>query len=164
MREFFWRAVARFLANPARVDAIIERGLGTPYGDIRGADDGALYMRRWWLFNRYDQPRARWREWLPSVRLHLILKPDSDRHMHDHPWNARSIILRGHYFERREGDPWLQPRLPGTTTRLLFGQFHRIAAVSRSGVWTLFITWRYRGTWGFKVDGRKVPHREYLKP
>jgi hypothetical protein len=29
-------------------------------------------------------------------------------------------------------------------------------------VWTLFITWRYQGTWGFDVDGSKVPWREYL--
>jgi hypothetical protein len=30
------------------------------------------------------------------------------------------------------------------------------------GATTLFITGKYRGTWGFLVDGVKVPWREYL--
>ena len=45
--------------------------------------------------------------------------------------------------------------------RLLYGQYHRISAISDDGVWTLFITGRKRGTWGFWVNGRKVPWREY---
>lgn len=56
----------------------------------------------------------------------------------------------------------LETRIAGYTGRLLFGQYHRITAVPRDGVWTLFITWRKRGSWGFDVDGREVPWREYL--
>jgi hypothetical protein len=53
-------------------------------------------------------------------------------------------------------------RVPGDTARLMFGEYHRIAQISDGGVWTLFITGRNRGTWGFMVDGKKVPWREYL--
>lgn len=53
-------------------------------------------------------------------------------------------------------------RTAGYTGRLLFGEYHRIIEVSDGGVWTLFITWKYQGTWGFLVDGVKVPYRKYL--
>ena len=86
--------------------------------------------------------------------------------MHDHPWNARTIVLRGWYAEERpttRGTNSLHVRSKGFTGRLLFGEFHRIACVSDGGVWTLFFTWKKRGTWGFAVGGRKVPWREYLQ-
>ena len=53
-------------------------------------------------------------------------------------------------------------RQASDTATLRFGEFHRVLSVSSGGVYTLFITGRYRGTWGFKVKGRKVPHRQYL--
>jgi hypothetical protein len=140
-------------------------------------DGQTLYMGRWWLFNPYPgagDERKRW-SWLPSVRVHHICVEDQDRHLHDHPWNARTIILKGGYVEERpmplrtkENDR--QPemvlmtihRLPGDTAKLRFGEYHRINEVQLGGAWTLFFTWSYRGTWGFKVDGVKVPWREYL--
>lgn len=149
---------------------------------------GTMYMGRWWLFNPYPAPgdyaRKGWRDWLPSIRIHHIMRPDTDRHLHDHPWNARTIVLHGWYAEERYSDLWdkaererfIQKRGPaavalllrerlrqrGYTGRLLFGEYHRISAVSNGGVWTMFITWRKRGTWGFDVEGTKVPWREYL--
>lgn len=143
-------------------------------------------MGRWWLFNPYPNPYGgeqpkRYLSWLPSVRIHHICRCDQDRHLHDHPWNARTIVLRGWYYEERPFD--VNNRLPsgsmysfvsggqtralfdrerGYTGRLLFGQYHRISDVSPYGVWTLFITGRKRGTWGFEVNGVKVPWREYL--
>jgi hypothetical protein len=120
-------------------------------------------MERGWLFNRHDRrPRARWRDWLPSVRIHHILRSDSDRHMHDHPWDARTIILRGFYTEKREGQFGLITRYEGQTATLKFGEFHRIVNVPAGGVWTLFISWKYQGKWGFKVDGQKIPYDVYL--
>ncbi|EJL90447.1 hypothetical protein PMI15_00260, partial [Polaromonas sp. CF318] len=103
----------------------------------------------------------RW-SWLPSIRIHRIMREDQDRDFHDHPWNARTIVLRGGYTEALPGQPYLRTRLPGMTGRLLFGEYHRITSVSVGGVWTLFFTWKYQGTWGFLVDGKKVPWREYL--
>lgn len=186
MRNLLWAIAARIVTRPAVADWIIRRAQRTPYAPITGPD-GSLYMGRWWLFNPYgkgatgETTPARW-QWLPSVRVHHIVRPDSDRHLHNHPWNARTVVLRGWYSEER---PWvtLTEReavrqaglvLVGTdvrgsffrdrsyTGRLLFGQYHRISAVSPGGVWTLFFTWRKRGTWGFDVDGVKVPWREYL--
>ena len=182
MRTLTWSAIA-WLATRPRVTAwLIRRAQRTPYYNIHGPD-GSLYMGRWWLFNPYGKDAtgetlpARW-SWLPSIRVHHIMRPDSDRHLHDHPWNARTIVLKGWYAEERpieaftvlaaDGLHSMQParseffRVAGYTGRLLFGQYHRISAVPHEGVWTLFFTWRKRGTWGFDVDGRKVPWREYL--
>jgi hypothetical protein len=182
IREFFWRTVAYIVTRPAVTDWLIRRAQKTPYKHIHGLD-GSLYMGRWWLFNPYAYgdhgANKRWGRMLPSVRIHHICRPDSDRHLHDHPWDARTIILRGWYEEERPFD-WATEeadamrigddgkvrdafrRMRGYTGNLLFGQYHRISEVSEGGVWTLFITWRKRGTWGFLVDGNKVPWREYL--
>lgn len=39
---------------------------------------------------------------------------------------------------------------------------HRISEVSEGGVYTLFISGKWRGVWGFLVDGVKVPWKKYL--
>ncbi|RZJ24771.1 MAG: hypothetical protein EOO54_08365 [Haliea sp.] len=168
MRGLIWRAVARIASQPRVARWLIARAQRTPYTHITSADGQSVYMGRWWLFNAYrERPdggvrSAPW-EWLglPSIRVHHIRRADQDRHLHDHPWNARTIVLAGSYVEVRPGGA-VHVRDTGYTGRLLFGQFHRIDSVSEGGVWTLFFTWRYRGTWGFDVDGRKVPYREYL--
>lgn len=53
-------------------------------------------------------------------------------------------------------------RKAGTTAALKFGEYHRITEVSIGGVWTLFVTGKYRGAWGFDVDGIKVQWKHYL--
>lgn len=186
MRNLIWQLAARLLSRPAVAAYLVERAWRTPYTDIRSDDGSEIYMRRGWLFNPYgrgadgEQLPARF-SWLPSVRIHHICRPDQDRDLHDHPWNARTVVLRGWYSEERlwtaltdreaasADDTGLDNvdcavfyRVPGYSGRLLFGQYHRISAVSPGGVFTLFITWRKRGTWGFLVDGHKVPWRTYL--
>lgn len=162
--NLFWMLVARLLVMmPSVIQWLIDKAQPTPYYHITSADGTEIYMRRWWLFNPYphgsDGDGRRW-PWLPSVRVHHILRADHDRHHHDHPWNARTLILRGYYIEQR-GTQRID-RIPGDTARLNFGEYHRITEVSTGGVWTLFISGKKRGTWGFNVDGNKVPWREYL--
>lgn len=181
-----WNLIAQLLARPAVTDWLIRRAQRTPYQHITSADGGSVYMGRWWLFNPYpgaygDHPQPNHVPWLPSIRIHHICRPDQDRDLHDHPWNARTFVLRGWYVEERPFERLTEAealsadgmsiddvtrsihyRLPGYTGRLLFGQYHRICQVSDGGVWTLFITGRKRGTWGFLVDGQKVPWRTYL--
>lgn len=180
MLNLFWRLIAKLVARPAISAWLIERAKCTPYVHIMSSDGATMYMGRWWLFNQYDpdthHSRYWWCPW--SIRIHHIMLADIDRDLHDHPWNARTIILRGSYTEERllgHGDPALRglnvpasahiteyiDRTPGSTATLRFGEFHRIDSVSRGGVYTLFISGRYRGTWGFLVNNKKVPYREY---
>lgn len=162
MIEYLWRMLAVLLTEGDMPARLYERAKRTPYTHITSADGGSVYMGRWWLFNPYPASggRKRW-DWLPSIRLHHICRADQDRHLHDHPWDARTIILRGFYVEERQ-DGTKRVLCEGDTSPIKHGEYHRIERVSEGGVWTLFITWRYRGTWGFLVDGHKVPHREYL--
>ena len=161
-----WAAIAWFVTRPAITNWLVRKAVKTPYTHIMSASGKTCYMERYWLFNAYrndaqgNQLPARWR-WLPSVRLHLIREPDRDRHLHDHPWNARTIILEGWYYELLS-DESTQVLERGQTKKILFNEYHRILAIKKPSVATLFFTWRYRGTWGFLVDGKKVPHREYL--
>lgn len=160
----FWKLFAFIVSRKVVADAIIKRAQKTPYTHLEG------YMKRWWVFNPYSSgSHAVKYRWLPSVRIHHILREDYDRALHDHPWNARTIILRGWYNEAREPyGYYFQPRrlftrATGSTCAIRFKEYHKITAVSNGGVWTLFITWKYRGTWGFFVDGVKIPYKEYLQ-
>lgn len=162
--QFIWNSVARVLARPAVVGYLIRRATRTPYTHI--VTDGLLYMERYWLFNPYQPESSGAKNWFPiSIRLHHIRLPDQDRHLHDHPWNARTFILRGGYRETRPAmyGPMgiLYDREPGDTCKLRYGEYHRIVSV-KPDTWTLFITGRYQGTWGFLVNGVKVQWRTYL--
>ncbi len=177
----FWNLIARFLARPAVTNWLINRAMQTPYTHIKSQNCDTVYMYRFWLFNPYlataekvrltqEGKRIPW-SFPISIRLHRIMRPDSDRDMHDHPWNARTIILRGWYLEIREYDTfgdytpfgYFYDRKSGQTATLKFNEYHRIIDLPKEGVWTLFITYKYRGTWGFKVNGEKVPYYDYLK-
>lgn len=159
--------LAKFLAWAPIACWLIDRAARTPYRNIVSADGADIYMYRYWLFNPYPAPGVYnkpgvW-NYLPSIRLHHIMREDLDRDLHDHPWNARTFILRGWYIEEREGDGHAcRERFAGTTAKLKFREYHRIGLVSPGGVWTLFMTWRKQGGWGFKVDGTHVPYEKYL--
>ena len=175
LTEPLWRLVALIVSQPRIADWLIARAQRTPYFHLPG------YMERWWLFNAYpadhslpdaERGNAKTITWLPSIRIHHILREDRAAHHHDHPWNARTIILRGFYDEVRfergldtlfELLPVARRRKRGDTARILFGEFHHIERVPPTGAWTLFITWSYGGSWGFNVAGQKVPWRDYLK-
>ncbi|WP_439885805.1 hypothetical protein ACTACK_12885 [Pseudomonas syringae] len=186
MINLFWRLFAKVLAHPAIAAWVIARAARTPYLHIRSADGQEVYMGRWWLFNAYDREthlaRIRWIPW--SIRVHHIMRPDADRDLHDHPWDARTVILRGSYTEerlepcetadllKRDADlRWvpgyeihrlaIRTRQAGDTAQLKHGEYHRIDEVSPGGVYTLFITSRWKGDWGFLVNGVKVAWREY---
>lgn len=167
MKARILTALARVLASGPRVfDAISSRADRTPYEDIIGPD-GRLYMRRWWLLPRWClkanergvlMPRA----WMPfSIRLHHIVLPDSDQHLHDHPFDFRTFVLRGWYVEE---DVFGVGRLleAGRTESRRAQDFHRIDGVSPGGVWTMFVMGPRINDWGFLVDGHKVGFRKYL--
>lgn len=135
------------------INLILRRAMRTPYYDLPG------YMERWWLFNSWERPG--YKQWLPTIRIHHILRADADRHLHNHPWNAWTVILRGWYLEEREDG--LHGRWRLNIARIRASDFHRIVAVSEDGVWTMFISTQWRQVWGFKTENGFVPWREYLK-
>ncbi len=170
--KLLWWLFAKIVALPPIANYLIKRSMKTPYQHLPD------YMNRYWLFNKYEYTPGtdeagydkRKYKWLPSIRIHHILREDRGRDMHDHPWDARTIILKGMYVEDRlvryYGGGFIGidkfVRQPGNTAALKLGEFHEIKAVSDDGVWTMFFTWKYQGTWGFFVDGVKIPWKQYL--
>ncbi len=160
MANLFWSPIAWLLARRVIANWLVTRAMRTPDTHITSADGTDTYMKRYWLFNPYDSAsRTRRVHWCPiSIRVHHILRADQDRHLHDHPWNFRTIILMGSYIEERAGRDF-NVRSTGDTVALKFGEFHRIHDIDRRmGAVTLFIMGRYRGKWGFKM-----PYDEYLE-
>lgn len=165
MLEFIWRGIARIVSRPSVAAWLIERAQRTPYKHLPG------YMHRWWLFNPTppeNDGKGRRFEWLPSVRVHHILRADHARDMHNHPWSFRTIILRGWYIETRERQKngRMYPRVTyfreaGDTAKLDADGFHHVSKVSDGGVYTLFISWRWRHVWGFKTPDGFVAWRDY---
>jgi len=102
-----------------------------------------------------------------AARIHNILTSDHGRHPHNHPWWFVTIILRGGYWETMYDSQGFAIHKkwhgPGSILFRTPKHWHRIDL--RPGVqpWTLFITGRYKGTWGFLVKGTFVQHREYLR-
>lgn len=148
----FWQAIARMLATPVAL-TLLQYLARRPH-----AVDLGEYMGRWWLFNPSDRPG--YIRWLPSIRLHHIRRPDKGRDPHNHPWAFRTFILSGSYREERECGETFN-RHPGDTVLVPRGTFHRIAGITGGGCWTLVITYRKRGRWGFMRDGVFVPHEYY---
>jgi hypothetical protein len=150
MIDLIWWLIARFVAQPRIVRLIKWWAFRHPYIHLEG------YMERWHVI-----PFS-WR--LPfAVRLHHILRPDKDPKLHDHPWNWRSIILDGYYIEE-DVFGQMNFRGHGETRAANAETFHRIDFVRPGGVWTLFISYRYRNRWGFMTGSppRKIYYREYL--
>lgn len=175
MNSLLWKLLAKVVSIPAIADYLIAKAKKTPYFHLPD------YMDRYWLFNRYSEIGSmdvikKKYSWLPSIRIHHILREDVAPDLHDHPWMARTIILKGWYKERKplmtvNGNPildlnlepviWKFNRKAGDTAPINYGEYHSIDEVSEGGVWTLFFTWEYMGTWGFLVNGKKIEWREY---
>lgn len=161
MTEFIFQVIARFIANhPKLIDWIIFAAKKNPYSNIND------YMDRWWLMPRWlltldENGNLFPKPWLLfGVRIHHIKRED-ERVLHDHPFDYRTIIMRGWYDEQ---DIFGQShiRSAGQTIKARAQNFHRIATMPVNGVWTLFIIGKKINRWGFIVDGRKVYYRDYV--
>jgi len=148
---------------------LIERARLTPYTHLFHSD-GSFYMERFWLFQT---------RWL-SCRLHHICSHDWDPHLHDHPWDFVSVVLKGAYVERRPHSP-IKPVFvthdfegrremvePYTTVARKRGSIcyrratdrHRISYVA-PGTWTLFFLRPRIQWWGFYTPAGKIHYRNY---
>lgn len=150
-----WQLISWIVCREWVMVRLLRRAMRNPYIHISSRCNTEVYMRRWWLV---EKP---WFKWLPQVRIHHISAPDEGEHLHNHPWEARTILLKGWYLEHFEGGK--EFHMSGDTIPIPLGHFHRIAAVSDGGVWTLFFVWPKVREWGFKVGKYVVPHKEYLR-
>lgn len=150
MFNLFWAGIARLLFRWTWLtEKLILSALDRPHH--KQLDD---YMNRWWVL-----PRTKW---LPfAIRLHLIKRADHGRHLHNHPGDFRTFVLRGWYVEKRGGK--YKTLNAGQTNFVPKEAYHEIAAVAENGVLTMVIEYgRWKGKpWGFDVDGTHVDHEFY---
>lgn len=148
---------------------------------------------RWVLFERYvigpeDNPyMIRWRLFecpLFRIYLHKICRSDDDRHLHDHPFNFVSIILRGGYDEYRPhvntiGLNVVARRrfLPPTFVVRKATDLHRLDLIGKwihfigedrfekvcRPAWTLVFAGRRLRQWGFQTEQGWVDHKQYAE-
>lgn len=134
-------------------------------------------MRIGWLklFERYvigpaDNPyMIRWRlietPWF-GVFFHRILRDDSDRHLHDHPWPFTSIMLRSGYVEHLPGGPvcsWhFGDVVRHRATDLHRVTLHRDADGNPRPAWSLVLIGRRVRDWGFQTEAGWIQWEEYL--
>lgn len=146
------------------VDSIIKSATKRPFATLPG------YMERSWFI-----PPTKY---LPfDCRLHHILRSDLDRHLHDHPWDYTTIILRGGYWEELfEDETRKTTKLtwhgPGSILQREARSMHRLRLpevlnpdlTSRTQTaWTLFFMGQKKQDWGFwDEDLGKRYWKEYL--
>lgn len=117
--------------------------------------NGELYLRRLHIVQT---------PWF-SILLHWILRPDSQRHMHDHPVSFLSIVLWGGYMEERPNSTY---RMIHKTYRMIrrvnFKRatgVHRIIEVLPHTLTLVFAGPRER-EWGFHTPAGWVHWKEYV--
>jgi hypothetical protein len=139
--------------------------------DIVG-DEGMLYLRRYRII---ETPWFR-------VFLHFIKTEDKDQDPHDHPWNFRSLVLRGGYTEMVYENPWrgllvnahfpgenpvlgdvsVAIRKPRSFHLMPTRSAHRILSVKPNTITLVFAGKRTR-SWGFfSADFGFMDWREYM--
>lgn len=94
-----------------------------------------------------------------SVRFHKILMSDMDRHLHDHPWNWVTFMVKGAYVETTEKGS--RKVRAGMVNGHKATTPHKLTLLSKE-VWTVFITGRETREWGFHTEEGWLPHFEYL--
>lgn len=114
---------------------------------------------------------VRWSIKLPfglSLKLHQILRPDSDRCSHDHPWWMLRIILWGGYFEafgpdhkithRKPWRPWAPWRIYPCGAEFR----HRILSMPKGSSWSLVLVGGRARDWGFYTHAGWIHWREFV--
>lgn len=135
-----------------------------PFTTIRNPISGEPYLDRYYVaggteaLRNFPADTRKRLGWLPfTVYLHHIRRPDWTTDLHNHPWNAVSMILAGGYLEERlHGDPhsdnfrivsrW---RAPWSFARILRDDFHRISVVDGESTWTLMVVGKKGLSWSF---------------
>lgn len=109
---------------------------------VIGGDENP-YLIRWWLIPRNP---------VLNIYVHLFLRSDDDRALHDHPWVNCSLILKGTYTEHEIHAGGINTRTERKAGQWRWRRSGRIAhriELTHGPCWTLFITGpRYR-EWGF---------------
>ena len=111
--------------------------------------NGEVHFRRWEIL------KTRW----GSIWLHAIYKADQDKHLHNHPWDFKSLVLKGSYLEQTEKG--IIKQHPGKFNSRNGESYHKILELLSPVVYTLFFVSPIKREWGYNVDGKFIDHITY---
>lgn len=105
-----------------------------------------------------------------ALYIHKIYESDRDLHLHSHPWNFKTVVLKGIYVERYLGkDLYNEPqeftRVRGTFSYVSGDRhyYHKILEIMKGPVTTLFFTYGQHKFWYYNVDNILIESGEYRK-
>lgn len=139
-----------------RLGPVFVQTLSSPKDDASGRPAGEFIRRFGLKFGSF------------ALYLHRMTKSDPGRELHNHPWKAAFLVLKGGYEEVRavavpmkypahEGalDSMSWPNtvrrsvLPGEVTLISQEVYHRVDKLLAEEAWTLGVVWDRRPSWGF---------------
>lgn len=125
---------------------------------------GELHFKRWRVI---ETP------WF-NIYIHYIAKSDEDEHLHEHPWNFRTFVLKGGYKHRviRPVADMAHFRniyheetetvLPFHSVNMRWMDLHKVELFAPT--WSLVFTGpRINDGWCYYVDGKLIHHTEYRR-
>lgn len=111
--------------------------------------EGELHFKRFSIFAcRYF-----------SIYIHHIYKADQDKHLHNHPWNYVSMVIKGSYLEQSVAG--VNHIMPFSFNYAKRNRFHKILKLNDEKVISIFITGKRHKTWGYNVDNFYIEHDVY---
>jgi hypothetical protein len=93
------------------------------------------------------------------LAVHRIRKSDSDAHLHSHPFNYLALQLAGTMYEVQPDGT--HKRRAGYLRLRRRSSLHRLI-LPHGEVWSLFLGFGRKGSWGFRVGTKIVDHKDYL--
>lgn len=96
-----------------------------------------------------------------GLYVHTIHKADQDPHLHSHPWNFLTIVLKGAY--RAKGEKGISLKKPGVVSWMSRQGFHKIEEIVHGPVKTLFFTFGRRKPWYYLVGRNQIESNLYRK-
>lgn len=122
---------------------------------IIGGEDNP-YLLRWYVI-----PRNKFF----NIYLHMFLRSDDDRALHDHPWSNFSYLLDGKYTEHQimEGGVHKKTVKSAGDFRFRFsGKFAHRIELTHGSCWTLFVTGPKYREWGFHCSKGWVHWEDFV--
>lgn len=142
-------ALARRIIDGRAPDEVIHR-------------NGNPMFERWWLLRTPSSTESK----AGNIYLHRWLRSDAED-PHDHPWWNETTVLSGRLVEElfcpariRLMKGMRRELTPGMSAMRAAEEIHRVVEVE-PGTITLFVTGRKAREWGFWLEGRFIPWREY---
>lgn len=117
--------------------------------EIRSKAD-ELYFERYAIFEIEN---------FASLYIHRIHRADKDKHLHTHPWNFASVILRGSYQELT--DDGIRIKRPLTFAFAGRHFCHKIQEIISGPVISLFFVYGKYKPWFYSLG--KVESTEYRR-